>query len=212
MLVFYLPSDSGEKLTLGISILVALLVFYLLLIELIPPSSLVIPLLGKYLLFTLVLVNLSILLTIIVLNLHHRRPNIHVMPKWMRRIFIDFLPKYLFMERPVKCQAFLNKSEYNSSPTDGFVLWMKQNNSNSNRNRVSKEKYNRQKPLLSSTIYPAKINRALKGIDYLSKHIRKESRQQIVSKIGFIKIFKSGPKNFSNKNQYVFRPILTPLD
>jgi nicotinic acetylcholine receptor len=34
VLVFFLPSDSGEKLTLGISILVALLVFYLLLIEL----------------------------------------------------------------------------------------------------------------------------------------------------------------------------------
>ena len=67
VLVFYLPSESGEKLTLSISILVALLVFYLLLIELIPPTSLVIPLLGKYLLFTLILVNLSIFLTIFIL-------------------------------------------------------------------------------------------------------------------------------------------------
>ena len=77
VLVFYLPSDSGEKLTLSISILVALLVFYLLLIELIPPTSLVIPLLGKYLLFTLILVNLSIFLTIFILNLHHRKPSTH---------------------------------------------------------------------------------------------------------------------------------------
>ncbi|CAF1101015.1 unnamed protein product, partial [Brachionus calyciflorus] len=101
VLVFYLPSDSGEKLTLGISILVALLVFYLLLIELIPPTSLVIPLLGKYLLFTLILVNLSILLTIFILNLHHRKPNTHKMPFWMKRLFIEILPKLLMIERPM---------------------------------------------------------------------------------------------------------------
>lgn len=100
VLVFFLPSDSGEKLTLGISILVALLVFYLLLIELIPPTSIVIPLIGKYLLFTLILVNLSILLTIFILNLHHRKPNTHKMPVWMKRLFIDILPKLLFIQRP----------------------------------------------------------------------------------------------------------------
>jgi hypothetical protein len=99
-LVFYLPSDCGEKLTLGISILVALLVFYLLLIELIPPTSLVIPLLGKYLLFTLILVCLSILLTIFVLNLYHRKPETHRMHPLIRHIFIDTLPPYLKMERP----------------------------------------------------------------------------------------------------------------
>jgi nicotinic acetylcholine receptor len=91
VLVFYLPSDSGEKLTLGISILVALLVFYLLLIDLIPPTSLVIPLLGKYLLFTLILVNLSILLTIFILNLHHRKPSTHKMPFWMKRFIYFFV-------------------------------------------------------------------------------------------------------------------------
>ena len=101
VLVFYLPSDSGEKLTLGISILVALLVFYLLLIELIPPTSLVIPLLGKYLLFTLILVNLSILLTIFVLNLYHRKPKTHKMPTWMRRLVVEILPKLLMIERPI---------------------------------------------------------------------------------------------------------------
>jgi nicotinic acetylcholine receptor, invertebrate len=101
VLVFYLPSSSGEKIALGIYVLVALLVFYLLLIELIPPTSLVIPLLGKYLLFTLILVNLSILFTIFVLNIHHRKPNTHKMPIWMRRVFIEILPKMLRIEKPI---------------------------------------------------------------------------------------------------------------
>lgn len=100
VLVFYLPSSSGEKIALGIYVLVALLVFYLLLIELIPPTSLVIPLLGKYLLFTLILVNLSIFLTICILNIHHRKPSTNKMPEWVKRVFIDILPKYLLIERP----------------------------------------------------------------------------------------------------------------
>jgi hypothetical protein len=100
VLVFLLPSDSKKKITLSISILVALLVFYLLLIELIPPTSLVIPLLGKYLLFTLVIVNLSIIITIITLNVHFRRhPTTHMSP-WIRQILLVYLPKLLFMRRP----------------------------------------------------------------------------------------------------------------
>lgn len=54
LLVFYLPSECCEKVTLSISILIALTVFFLLLAEIIPPTSLAIPLLGKYLLFTMV--------------------------------------------------------------------------------------------------------------------------------------------------------------
>lgn len=100
VLVFFLPSDSKKKITLSISILVALLVFYLLLIELIPPTSLVIPLLGKYLLFTLVIVNLSIIITIITLNVHFRRHPTTSMSPIIRKFLLIYLPKILMMKRP----------------------------------------------------------------------------------------------------------------
>lgn len=72
VLVFYLPSDSGEKISLCISILLSLTVFFLLLVEIIPPTSLTVPLLGKYLLFTMMLVTLSVCTTIAVLNVNFR--------------------------------------------------------------------------------------------------------------------------------------------
>ncbi|CAD7077041.1 unnamed protein product [Hermetia illucens] len=62
VLTFYLPSDSGEKVTLSISILISLHVFFLLVVEIIPPTSLVVPLLGKYLIFAMILVSISKLL------------------------------------------------------------------------------------------------------------------------------------------------------
>ena len=52
VLVFYLPSDSGEKVSLSISILLSLTVFFLLLAEIIPPTSKSVPLLGEWMIET----------------------------------------------------------------------------------------------------------------------------------------------------------------
>ncbi|XP_070066922.1 acetylcholine receptor subunit alpha-like isoform X4 [Drosophila virilis] len=100
VLTFYLPSDSGEKVTLSISILISLHVFFLLVVEIIPPTSLVVPLLGKYLIFAMILVSISICVTVVVLNVHFRSPQTHRMAPWVKRLFINFLPKFLFIKRP----------------------------------------------------------------------------------------------------------------
>ncbi|XP_058445599.1 acetylcholine receptor subunit alpha-like isoform X5 [Malaya genurostris] len=100
VLTFYLPSDSGEKVTLSISILISLHVFFLLVVEIIPPTSLVVPLLGKYLIFAMILVSISICVTVVVLNVHFRSPQTHRMAPWVKTFFIDFLPRFLFMKRP----------------------------------------------------------------------------------------------------------------
>ncbi|XP_076001805.1 neuronal acetylcholine receptor subunit beta-2-like [Genypterus blacodes] len=100
ILSFYLPSDCGEKVTLCISVLLALTVFLLLISKIVPPTSVAVPLIGKYLMFTMVLVTVSIMSAVCVLNLHHRSPSTHHMPDWVKRLFLVRLPNFLLMRRP----------------------------------------------------------------------------------------------------------------
>ncbi|XP_044124116.1 neuronal acetylcholine receptor subunit alpha-6 isoform X1 [Neovison vison] len=101
VLVFYLPSDCGEKVTLCISVLLSLTVFLLVITETIPSTSLVIPLVGEYLLFTMIFVTLSIVVTVFVLNIHFRTPTTHTMPNWVKVVFLQLLPQILMMRRPL---------------------------------------------------------------------------------------------------------------
>ncbi|KAF6210328.1 hypothetical protein GE061_013432 [Apolygus lucorum] len=102
VLVFYLPAEAGEKVTLGISILLSLVVFLLLVSKILPPTSLVLPLIAKYLLFTFIMNTVSILVTVIIINWNFRGPRTHRMPPWIRLTFLYYLPIFLLMKRPKK--------------------------------------------------------------------------------------------------------------
>ncbi|XP_049722054.1 neuronal acetylcholine receptor subunit alpha-6 isoform X2 [Elephas maximus indicus] len=121
VLVFYLPSDCGEKVTLCISVLLSLTVFLLVITETIPSTSLVIPLVGEYLLFTMIFVTLSIVVTVFVLNIHYRTPTTHTMPKWVKTVFLQLLPQILMMRRPLdkmkETRSDKNPKGISSKPT-----------------------------------------------------------------------------------------------
>lgn len=57
-------------------------------------------LLGKYLMFTMVLVTFSIVTSVCVLNVHHRSPSTHTMPPWVKVLFLVWLPALLCMRHP----------------------------------------------------------------------------------------------------------------
>ena len=116
-IVFCLPTAAGEKMTLCMSILLALNLFQLLVTKILPPTSAVVPLIAKYLLFTFTLNVLvigktrsaletermhSIVLvnTVIITNFYYRTPMTHSMTPWLRRVFLHILPRLLWMESP----------------------------------------------------------------------------------------------------------------
>ncbi|XP_060804478.1 acetylcholine receptor subunit alpha-like 2 isoform X1 [Amyelois transitella] len=137
VLVFYLPADSGEKIALSISILLSQTMFFLLISEIIPSTSLALPLLGKYLLFTMLLVGLSVVITIIILNVHYRKPSTHKMAPWVRKFFITKLPKLLLMRVPkdllrdLAAQKIAGRSMKNKNKFKDALAAVEQTNSNS---------------------------------------------------------------------------------
>lgn len=141
--VFYLPTDEGEKMTLCISILLALVVFLLLVSKILPPTSMVIPLISKYLIFTLMMNIVTILNTVIIINWNYRTPRTHNMPKSVRFIFIEFLPKILFMKRPEEDK---DKTRDTDAERDGLI-----NNNSDQYDSTSKLPSNR-KLLLSKNL------------------------------------------------------------
>uniref|UniRef100_A0A3Q4AFR4 Uncharacterized protein n=1 Tax=Mola mola TaxID=94237 RepID=A0A3Q4AFR4_MOLML len=84
LLVFVLPADSGEKISLGITVLLSLTVFMLLVAEIMPATSDSVPLIAQYFATTMVIVGLSVIATILVLQYHHHDPDGEKMPKWVR--------------------------------------------------------------------------------------------------------------------------------
>ncbi|XP_070574563.1 neuronal acetylcholine receptor subunit beta-3-like [Ptychodera flava] len=97
LMVLSLPPESGEKMSFGVSLLIALSVFNLLVAEIIPPTSDSVPLMVQFLLFNLVLVASSIIVSVLVLRLHHRQPYQLCMGPCFEKFFIKFLPKLLCM-------------------------------------------------------------------------------------------------------------------
>lgn len=100
LLVFLLPADSGEKISLGITVLLSLTVFMLLVAEIMPATSDSVPLIAQYFASTMMIVGMSVVVTVIVLQFHHHDPHGGKMPKWVRVILLNWCAWFLRMKQP----------------------------------------------------------------------------------------------------------------
>uniref|UniRef100_A0A8C4ZWN7 Neuronal acetylcholine receptor subunit alpha-7-like n=1 Tax=Gadus morhua TaxID=8049 RepID=A0A8C4ZWN7_GADMO len=98
LLGFLLPANSGEKISLGITVLLSLTVFMLMVAEIMPATSDSVPLIGQYFVSTMVIVGMSVVATVFVLCFNHHDPNSGDMPKWL--VLLQWVPWFLRMKRP----------------------------------------------------------------------------------------------------------------
>ncbi|WAQ98008.1 ACHA9-like protein [Mya arenaria] len=94
-LAFLLPVESGEKVSLEITVLLSLAVFLLLVSESLPPSSDDFPIIGSYFASSMVLVSLSLLQTVVVLNVFYRGTNGRRVPRWAKVVFHQYIGRVL---------------------------------------------------------------------------------------------------------------------
>ncbi|XP_061133216.1 neuronal acetylcholine receptor subunit alpha-7-like [Syngnathus typhle] len=100
LFVFLLPADSGQKISLGITVMLSQIVFMLLVAQIMPPTSDSVPLIAQYFIITMGIVALSVIVTVVVLQVHHHDPHGARMPKWIRVVFLDWCAWFLRMKHP----------------------------------------------------------------------------------------------------------------
>jgi len=99
VLGFTLPPDSGEKLSLGVTVLLSLTFLLNSVTSSMPPASAQ-PLIGTYFNCIMFMVASSVVSTVLILNYHHRSADTHEMSNLVRTLFLEILPKWLLMSRP----------------------------------------------------------------------------------------------------------------
>ncbi|VDK53375.1 unnamed protein product [Gongylonema pulchrum] len=91
---------------MGITVLLAFSVFVLAIAEKMPETSDSMPLIGIYLTVVMLMTSISVVMTVMVLNFHHRGPFDRPVPPWIRTFVLQKLRSFLKMRsRDSLCNA-----------------------------------------------------------------------------------------------------------
>ncbi|KAM4695004.1 acetylcholine receptor subunit delta [Discoglossus pictus] len=187
-LVFYLPADSGEKMTLSISVLLAQAVFLLLISQRLPETSLAIPLISKFLMFIMVLVMIVVVSCVVVLNIHFRTPSTHILTDRMKEVFLNKLPRILHMSQPAESEPepwsgvlqrrsssvgyIVKAEEYFSVKSRSELMFEKQSERHGLTSRATPARENPQGPTHTQDQLYEEIKPAIDGANFIVKHMR----------------------------------------
>uniref|UniRef100_A0A8C3VP19 Acetylcholine receptor subunit epsilon n=1 Tax=Catagonus wagneri TaxID=51154 RepID=A0A8C3VP19_9CETA len=106
LLAYFLPAQAGgQKCTVSINVLLAQTVFLFLIAQKIPETSLSVPLLGRYLIFVMVVATLIVMNCVIVLNVSLRTPATHTVSPRLRHVLLELLPQLLGSGAPLSSDA-----------------------------------------------------------------------------------------------------------
>jgi hypothetical protein len=111
-----IPSESGEKITLGVTILLAFFVNSLESSNYTPEAAAELPVIGVYYTFNIIMNALSLFGSVIILRLHFKKHSIVSVPKWIKTILLiadnnkkknrifSIIPKIKKSKKQQKCE------------------------------------------------------------------------------------------------------------
>lgn len=95
ILVFIVPTETGERVNLIVTVLLTIIIFQQLTLDIIPPYSL--PILSQYYFFSLTLAFVSALFGIIITNIYYRPRR--CLPEKLHTVLIEWLGRLVYMTR-----------------------------------------------------------------------------------------------------------------
>ena len=189
LIKFFLPPESGEKIGLGITVLLAMTVFLLIVADSLPSTSENIPLLGSYFIAIMFDTALSLVATCLILNFFHRNPSMSPMPSWVRTCILGYMAWVLcfpdhekYVERKIKrFSSQKSRTCFTANGADSndhrFSIEMERLQSTSNHNtdyvdKISCESY---ETLMDPVSY-----KILEGIGTLADSVRREEEEEFL--------------------------------
>ncbi|XP_013417352.1 neuronal acetylcholine receptor subunit alpha-9 isoform X1 [Lingula anatina] len=189
---FYLPVESGEKVSFGVTAVLAMMVFLQLVSDLTPTQSDVVPILSLYLTCVLALLCASTLTSIIVSSIHFKGEKGLKLPRWAQKFAIFTLAPILCMKNDVNEQLgytdpeedpyeWLTKklAQPNGVDTRKIKYGAKQSGKQGFSNpafQVENTENNNSDPYHNTTLVLHEIHRTLRGDDFRGKEAREEAR------------------------------------
>jgi len=137
VLIFWLPPDSDEKITLGVTILLAFFVNSLVVSNYTPEAAAELPVIAIYYTFNILIVALSLTVSVFVLNLHFRGHKKNKLPLWIKRLFKIKNDHYL-KQRSDSTLFVLNKLNKKLDSTE-FEISTKSNVSSTSTCKLGEE-------------------------------------------------------------------------
>ena len=116
---FLFPPQTGERISLTITILLGMTVFMIVVVDAIPPTSEVTPIISTYFSVVMVEISLALLCTCISLNVEHHHPRLEI-TGWFRYILFDVFGP-VFSRDAVKAMKRKQASDKNMDKCDSFV-------------------------------------------------------------------------------------------
>nr|XP_004666514.2 5-hydroxytryptamine receptor 3A isoform X2 [Jaculus jaculus] len=98
---FYLPPDSGERVSFKITLLLGYSVFLIIVSDTLPATAIGTPLIGVYFVVCMALLVISLAETIFIVRLTHKQDLQQPVPAWLRRLVLERMARLLCLgEQP----------------------------------------------------------------------------------------------------------------